>query len=102
MDEKFDNLMRSIVAQQAAHAFVLDYVLKQIFLELPLKTRLSLAETLLNSSTQTEWLNGVSKDDFQAERLADMVVRMQQYVDQMIGRALEATEWVEAHRSKPT
>jgi len=95
MDEKTDNLLRSIAATQAAHAFVLDYVLKQIFLEIPKPTRLKLAEALLDSSVKTELFHGVSKDDFQAERLADMVIQMQQIIDQMIGRALHATALAE-------
>jgi hypothetical protein len=95
MDERIDNLLRSLVAKQAAQDFILDYLLKHIFLEIPKPKRLKLAEALLDSSEKTEWLNGVSKDDFQAERLADMVVQMQQYIDQAIGRALHATERVE-------
>lgn len=95
MDETTDDLLRSLFAKQAAQEFILDYLLKHLFLGTPKPTRLKLAEALLDSSEKTEWLNGVSKDDFQAERLADMVVRMQNHIDQAIGRALQATELVE-------
>lgn len=98
MDEKTDNLLRSLVAKQAAQDFILDYLLKHIFLEIPKPARLNLSEALLDSSERTEWLNGVSKNDFQAERLADMTVQMQQYIDLAIGRALHATEQVEGSK----
>lgn len=93
--------MRSIVAIQAAHGFMLDYVVKQLFLELPKPTRLRMAEALLDASEQTEWLRGISKDDFQAERLADMVVQMREHIDLMIGRALQVTETAEGSKWQP-
>lgn len=95
MDEKLDELVRSLVASVTAHEFILDHVLKQHFLEIPKPTRLAIAERLLDASIQTEQFHGVSKDDFQAERLADMVIQTQQRIDQMIGRALQASELAE-------
>ena len=93
--EKLDSLVRSIVSTQSAQEFILDYLLKQVFLEIPKPTRLKLAEALLDASERTEQFHGVSKNDFQAERLADMVIQTQQKIDRMIGRALEASELAE-------
>lgn len=101
VDEKTDNLLRSIVAVQSAQEFILDYLLKHIFLEIPKSTRLKLAEALLALSEGTGHFSGVAKDDFQAERLADMVIQTQQRIDQMIGRALQATEIAEGSQWPP-
>lgn len=101
MDEELEEFVRSTASALSAQAFILDYLLKHIFLEIPKPTRLQLAEALLDSSERTEWLRGVSKNEFQSERLADMTVRMQQQVDEMIGRALEAAELAEGSRFRP-
>jgi hypothetical protein len=95
MDEKTEEFLRSSVATLSAQGFILDYLLKHIFLEIPKPKRLELAKALLDLSERTEQFHGVSRDDFQAERLADMVIRTQQQIDQMIGRALQASELVE-------
>lgn len=89
--EKLDDIVRSIVSTQTAQEFILDYLLKHIFLEIPKQLRLDLAGALLDASERTEQFHGISRDDFQAERLADMVIQTQQKIDQMIGRALEAS-----------
>ena len=94
-DDYLENTIRTIVSTTTAHEFILDYVLKQLFLELPKPTRLDLAKVLLDASERTEQFHGVSQDDFQAERLADMLVRTQHKIDQLIGRALQASELAE-------
>jgi hypothetical protein len=95
MDEKLDEINRSLVAAVTAHEFLIDHVLRTLFLELPKHLRLDVAESLLDASARTEQFHGISKDDFQAERLADMVIQTQQRIDAMIGRALEASEKAE-------
>jgi hypothetical protein len=95
MEERRDAVIREIVSTVSAQGFVLDYVLKHLWLEIPKQRRLDLAKALLDASERTDQFHGVSADDHQAERLSDMVVRTQQKIDQMIGRALEATEAAE-------
>lgn len=102
MDEKIEEFLRSTVSTISAQGFILDYLLKHIFLEIPKPTRLKLAKALLDLSEQTEQFHGVSHDDFQAERLADMVIQTQQKVDEMIGRALQATEMAEGSKWPPS
>ena len=96
MDENLEHKLRLIFAEQAAQRFIIDYLLKHLWLELTRKQRLKLAEALLDASEQTEHLSGLAKnDDFAAERLSDMTVRMQESIDQYVGRALKATAEVE-------
>ncbi|WP_298470357.1 hypothetical protein [uncultured Erythrobacter sp.] len=101
MDEEFEQRWRELVSKVAAQRFILDYVLKHLFLTIPKPERLQIAETLLNHSEDTSWLGGVSRTESHAERLADLVVLAQQEVDLMIGRALEATEKAEGSKYPP-
>ena len=101
MDEKTEDLIRSMAAAITAQDFILNYVLTQLFLEFPKPKRLELAKTMLDLSERSEKFHGVSKDDFQAERLADMVVQTRQKIDQMIGRALAGSEMAEGSQWPP-
>jgi hypothetical protein len=95
IDDDTDALLRGMVSTAAAQGFVLQWLLNQSLLALPKPQRLKIAEGLLDASEQSEHLRGLAADDFQAERLADIVVQMQHKIDQMIGRALLATERAE-------
>ena len=96
MDENLDAKLRSIFAEQAAQRYIIDYLLRHLWLELPRKQRLQMAGVLLDASVQTDHLSGVAKnDDLLAERLADLTVQMQHSIDQYVGRALKITAEIE-------
>lgn len=92
---------RHMVATQAAHGFMLDFLLKQSLLELPKALRLELVDALLKSSVRTDQFAGKAKgDDTLAERLSDIVIQTQEQIDQMFGRALLACEAAESLPSR--
>lgn len=93
MDEEFVNHMfRKITAELTAQKFIIDYLLRHAWIQIPRTQRLKLAEGLLDASVQTDHLRGIAEnDDLFAAALADVTVLMQQLVDQYVGRALKAT-----------
>lgn len=95
MDEKAETLLRSIVASQSAHDFVLTHLLTQALLNVPGAKRRLVVDALLSRSILTDQFHGVSKDDFQAERLADMVIQAQQKIERLVRRALEGADMAE-------
>lgn len=92
MDEDVAYMMRKVTAELAAQRFILDYLLRYVWIQIPRAQRLQHAEHLLDASEQTEHLRGTAEnDDLLAAALADVTVWMQQTVDQFVGRALKAT-----------
>lgn len=91
MDEKTDQFIQQLASTAAANAFILEFLLRAELSRLQKPQRLQIAKYLLDASLKTEPFHGSAKDDFQAARLADLLIDMQAKIDQMIGRALRAT-----------
>ena len=92
MDEFVTHMTRKITAELTAQRFIIDYLLRHAWIQVPRAQRLKLAEHLLDASVQTEHLRGIAEnDDLYAAALADVTVWMQESVDQYVGRALKAT-----------
>lgn len=56
MDENLDDRLRAAFAELAAQRYIIDYLLRHLWLELPRAQRLKLAEGLLNASEKTDHL----------------------------------------------
>jgi hypothetical protein len=91
MDEDLSHMIRRIVAEQAAQAFMIDYLMRHSWAQLPREQRLKIADGLLTASEQTGHLHGIARnDELQAANLAEITERMQTSIDQYVGRALKA------------
>lgn len=90
MDEKTDNLLRSLAAQSEANSLVINFLLTQLFLEIGTPMRENLAQLMRDAAERTEQFVGVARDEFHAERIADVVVLTQEAARRMIDRSLEA------------
>jgi hypothetical protein len=88
MDEAEEYQMRSLVATVSAQDFLIDFLLTQAFVAVPEAERSVLANVILEASKGTEQFRGVAKDEFQAERMADVGIQSQQHIDRAIRRAL--------------
>ena len=95
MDDQRVSAIRFLSAKLTAQQFVIDYLLSHVWQDFPKRERLAVADALLNNAEWTEHLRGVAQDDFHAESLADIVAQAQHEVEQIIGRALQATEAAE-------
>jgi hypothetical protein len=101
MDERLEDLLRRVLATQAAHTFLIDTLLNLSFAEIPKGTRMQLVQALVDSSSKTEVLRGAAANDFEAERLADMVLQCQQQVRDALNRALQAADAMEEQMRRP-
>lgn len=95
MELECDEALRLIIPKVAAQSFVMDYVLRHLFMTFPTFERHKVAEALLSRAEDVSWLKGIASSESQAERLADIVVRAQEEVNQLVRNALQATEKVD-------
>lgn len=90
MDEDLNHMIRRIVAEQAAQAFMVDYLMHHAWAQHSREQRLKIADGLLAASEQTGHLHGIARnDELQAANLAEITERMQTSIDQYVGRALK-------------
>ena len=100
MDEKLENLLCKILATQGAHRMLIDTLLTQTLAQLSKPTREGLGQAVIGSSKRTEALHGKASNDFEAARLADMVIETQSQVEDAINRALKAADTIEDHMNQ--
>lgn len=92
MDEKTDNLLRALAAQSEANGLIIKFLLTQLFLEVGPLMRDQLAQMMRETAERTEQFVGVARDEFHAERIADVVILTQEAARTMIDRSLEAAK----------
>lgn len=91
MDEDLNHMIRALTAEQAAQRFMIDYLMRHVWVQLTRAQRLEISSRLLDASEQTEHLRGLAKnDDLLAANLAETAERMQTSIGEFVGRALEA------------
>lgn len=96
-----EDQIRYIVATQAAHTFLLDFLFQELFIDLREPLRTELADAIRKASARTEQFAGATKgNDVLAERLSDVVVQTQQLIGQAIDRATLAAKTAESLAKK--
>jgi len=90
--DNFEHWMRNVTASMAAQEMVLDFLISNYLFELPAEGRAPVAEALMKQGVATAQFRNLAKDDFHAERLADMVILAQQKLTDIISRAQAAAQ----------
>lgn len=95
-----DEQEREITAKLAAQRLLIGGLLRMVFLTMPREDRATMAKAIRKAASRTEQFFGATKgDDFAAERLADIVTRIQAHVDRMLEEALESSQQAESDMS---
>lgn len=93
---------RSIIATESAHAMLIEFLLRTAFKDLNPPDVDKIANILKERAHDTSWFAGRYKgDEARSERLADMVVQMQEHATKIIDSAALAVKQVaETRRSQ--
>lgn len=90
---------RRLVASNAAHAMLVEFLLRVAFKDLDAEGIAGIAEVLKGKARATDHFTGVTKgDEARSERLADMVILMQEHAAKLIDSAAQAATDVAKNR----
>ena len=79
---------RHVAAHQTANKFLIEFLLKSILTLMTPAQIADVCEGLRKAARKTDQFEGVEKgNDFRAEQLADLVIRAQQIVIEMVDEA---------------
>lgn len=89
--EAYEQFYRRVTAQNAAHATLINTLLRFAFKDLDADGIKAVGDTMKELARNTDAYIGAHKgDEAASERLADLVVRMQTYHDAIVDNAVTA------------
>jgi hypothetical protein len=87
-----EELWRSSVSSDAAHSYLIGFLLRTTFKDLDANQIGQVAKIIKDHARQTppSLTGATAGDEVRSERLADLIVRMQQQVDKIVDEAATA------------